>query len=494
MIHDALRGLSALLSIHSQMYMLFGVLIGLVFGAIPGLNGPIALALFTPLTYKMNPAIAFSFLIGAYAAVSFGGSVSAILINVPGTGQNVATCFDGYAMSQRGEAGRALSASATASALGAVFGVAVLIGFLPIMRKVVVLFGPPESFMLCLFGITAIASVGGGSLVKGLIAGGFGLLLSFVGFEPVTGELRYTFGSLYLWDGIDLTTALIGLFAIAESIDLFVKGGTIARAEFKDAWRGVIQGIKDVFHHWALFLRSCVIGVIVGIMPGVGAAVGNVVAYAHAVQSSRERSRFGEGAVEGVIAPEAANNAKEGGALIPTIAFGIPGSSAMAILLGAFLLHGFVPGPQMLTKNADFVFLLAFTLLLGNLISSVTGLVAAGWLARVAVVRVSLLAPVVTVISLVGAFGVNGSMGDVFAACVFGLLGYGMKRLGYSRAATTIGLVLGTIAERNYHLSMQIFGYRFLTRPITLFLAVMTVLAILVSVVGARKGVEQVEA
>jgi TctA family transporter len=483
MLDAAFQGLSMTLQPGVLLYVVFGVVLGLIFGVIPGLNGPIALALFTPLTYKMDPASAMAFLLASYGAVSYGGSVSAILIGVPGTGENVATCFDGYEMTKKGEAGRALAASATASGLGAILGVAVLIALLPVLREIVLSFGPPEVLMISLWGLTALAALGG-SIQRGLISGGLGLLLATIGFEPVSGTLRYAFGLLYLYDGINLTAALIGLFAVTESISLLVKGGTIQRPEIK-SMGSVLQGIKDVFHHRFLFMRCSIIGLIVGIMPGVGGAVGNIIAYSHALQTTK--GDYGKGDVRGVIAPESSVNSKEGGDLIPTIAFGVPGAASMAILLNAFYLHGLNPGKELLTTKLSYTFLMAFTLLSGNILSSLFGLSFARLFAKIALIRTSILAPVILVFAFLGSYGVNGRIGDVAVTFLFGVVGLALKKYDYSRAAVVIGLVLGEIIERSYQLSIQTFGWGFLLRPLALILLAFTVVTLLVPIIWGKE-------
>jgi putative tricarboxylic transport membrane protein len=486
MLDAAFQGLSMTLQPGVMLYVVFGVVLGLVFGVIPGLNGPIALALFTPLTYKMDPASAMAFLLASYGAVSYGGSVSAILIGVPGTGENVATCFDGYEMTKKGEAGRALAASATASGLGAIVGVVVLIALLPVLRQIVLSFGPSEVLMISLWGLTALAVLGG-SIQRGLISGGLGLLLATVGFEPVSGTLRYGFGLLYLYDGINLTAALIGLFAVTESISLLVKGGTIQGPEIK-TMGSVLQGIKDVFHHRYLFMRCSIIGLIVGIMPGVGGAVGNIIAYSHALQTTK--GDYGKGDVRGVIAPESSVNSKEGGDLIPTIAFGVPGAASMAILLNAFYLHGLNPGKELLTTKLSYTFLMAFTLLAGNILSSLFGVSFARLFSKIALIRTSILAPVILVFAFLGSYGVNGRIGDVAVAFIFGIVGLLLKKYDYSRAAVVIGLVLGEIIERSYHLSVQTFGWSFLLRPLTLTLLAFTIVTLLVPIIWGKEKEE----
>lgn len=468
MLSQALQGISGLFALEPFSYMLLGIIVGLAFGVAPGLGGITAMAILVPLTYKLGQTSAFALLIGAASAVAFGGSVSAILINTPGTNQSVTTCLDGYPMTQRGEGRRAIGISATASALGGVIGAVVLLALIPVMHKVVLAFAPPEYFMLCLLGLTAIAGVSGKTMLKGLVMGGLGILLSFVGYDPVTGTLRYTFNVLYLYDGINVVSAIIGLFAIAEMISLMAEGHTITSKDVVQKPGGVLEGMRDVFRHWWLFLRSSIIGTVIGIIPGIGGGTANVIAYTHAVQTSKHPEKFGTGVPEGVIAPEAANNASFGGALVPTVAFGIPGSEMCVVLLGAFMLHGLVPGPEMLKEHLDLVFQMSWGVVFANIIASLIGVALMSWLVQLCSVRVSLLAPPIIAISLLGAYATAGNVADVLVALVFGVFGYWMKKLGYPRAPLMIGLVLGGLAEVNFHLSLQIYGLGFIIRPITL--------------------------
>jgi len=488
MLDAAMQGLIGLADPTTLLWMIVGVVLGLMFGAMPGLGGTTFMAILVPLTFSMTSQQAIALLIGGHSAIMFGGSISAILINTPGTGQNVATTFDGYPLTQQGRAGEALGASATASAMGGIVGALVLVGFLPILRKVVLAFGPPEFFMMCLFGICVLASISKGSLLKGLIAMVVGLLLSFIGMDIMTGETRCTFGILYLWDGINFIPAIIGLFAIAEAMDLAMKGGTIAKIkDISRVGRGVGKGVKAVFKHWFLTVRSAIFGTIIGIIPGMGGTIANVFAYSQAAATSKHPEKFGTGVIEGVIAPEAANDAKDGGALVPTLAFGIPGSEAMAILLGAFLIHGLVPGPEMLTKHLDLTFLMVFAIIFGGIIGACIGLSVASRLALLTRLPVSILAPLILVISSVGVFGADYKLGDVFLAFIFGFLGYEMKKFGYSRAVLVIALILGEIIERNFHLATRLYGpYFFLVRPIALGLTIALILTLFVPFLTSR--------
>jgi len=465
---ELFQGLMLLMNPVSLFYLTIGVFLFLAFGAVPGLGGPVAYAILIPLTYTMDPISAFAILVGGHSAVMFGGSISAILINTPGTGQNVATTFDGYPLTQQGRAGEALGAAATSSAMGSIVGAFFLAALIPVMRKVVLLFGSPELFIVCIFGLTTIAAVSKGSFLKGLVAGALGLLLSFVGFDPVSGDLRYTLGTLYLWEGVELIPMIVGLFAIGEVMHLATEGGSISKKEIPKTAVGVLKGVRAVFTHWFLMVRCAIIGTIIGIIPGAGGAVANVVSYGHAVATSKHPEKFGTGIIEGVIASETANDAKDGGALVPTIAFGIPGSETMAILLGAFLIQGMQPGPQMLTEELPFLFSLVWMIVLGGILGAIIGLCVARKLTRLTMVRFSLMTPFILALALLGSYSSNGSMYDVLLTVILGFFGYGMKKYGYPRGPVVIGLVLGHIVEKNFHLSLQLYGWDFLTRPLTI--------------------------
>jgi TctA family transporter len=299
-------------------------------------------------------------------------------------------------MAQQGQAGRALGASLGASGLGGVVGAIVLALLIPVLEPVVLAFGPAEFFLLAILGITFIALLSGDSLIKGIMVGLFGLMLAFVGMDPQLGITRYTFGNLFLWDGIDVITAILALFAIPEMIALGVKGGAISavsRKAAKYSVHEVFDGVLDVFRHWWLALRTAVIGAIIGVIPGLGGDAASWICYGHAVQSSKTPERFGKGAVEGVIAPETANNSKEGGSLLPTLFFGVPGSSGMAILLGAFIILGIQPGPMLIQTNLDLVWTLIWALVIANVLAVVMFLGIARWLGLLAFVRGGLLIP-----------------------------------------------------------------------------------------------------
>ena len=346
-VTSSLSGLYQIFTWSTFSLMLLGMVIGFAVGILPGLGGATTLALMLPFIFKMTPFGAFAFLLGMAAVTNTTGDITSVLFGIPGEPTTAATLVDGYPMTKKGEAGRALGAALLSSLVGAIFGAFALALAIPIVRPLVLTFGSPEFFMLSLVGLTFVASLSGGALLKRIIAGGTGLFLATIGIAPVSGIKRFTFGQLFLWDGIGLVPITIGFFAIPEIIDLAVQGSHIAR-EKVGKLGGVMEGVKDTFRHLGMVIRCSAIGTLTGIIPGMGGATSQWLAYAHAVQSSRDPQRFGKGAVEGVLGPGAANNAILGGHLITTMAFGVPVSVMMAILLGAFFIQGLVPGPDML--------------------------------------------------------------------------------------------------------------------------------------------------
>jgi len=478
MLEAAIQGFLQVFSWPAFGYMVLGVLIGLVVGILPGVGGTFSLAVLIPFTFRLDPASAFALLLGAHSVGYTGGAITAILLNTPGDPPNAATVFDGFPMTRKGQAGRAIGAALTSSALGGAFGGLVLIALIPIMRPLILAFGPPEIFAVALLGLTFIAALSGKSLVKGLISGGVGLLLGFVGMEMSTATERFTFGLMYLWDGVKLVPVILGLFAVAEMIELAISRGSLVEAGFIAKIGGALQGVKDVFQHWWLVLRCSAIGTLVGIIPGIGGDVACFLAYGHARQTEKSGPQFGTGVVEGVIAPESANNAKEGGALVPTVAFGIPGSAGMAILLGAFYIQGLTPGPEMLATNLWLIFLMAWTVIIANFLAAAICFVFANRLARVSLLPGSILVPLVLILVGIGAYGPRNSLGDLVVALIFGFVGYAMKKFDWPRAVLIIGLVLARVVEKNLLLSLRIYGETFLLRPITLVLLLIVLIAL----------------
>jgi putative tricarboxylic transport membrane protein len=440
------------------LYLVLGVVVGMLFGIIPGLGGATAIALLLPLTFGMSPEQAIILMGGIMGAVSAGGAVTAILINTPGTAPNAATCIDGYPLTQQGKAGMAIGAAAAASAIGGIFGLIILTLVLPLAKTIVLWFGPPAFFMLGVLGLTSL-TVSSGNMLRGLIAACMGLFIGFVGYDEIGGTVRYTGGIDFLWDGLSIVPVLIGLFAIAEMLTLYVKGGSIAEAgtTTRIQLSDTLAGLKAVFKNIKYVLSGSTIGTLIGAVPGVGGVVASFLSYTFAVQISNDKQNFGKGDIRGVIAPEAANNAKDGGGLIPTIAFGVPGSAEMALFLGVLILHGIDPGPMLLIEREYIIFVLILTLLGATILSCSFIFFAAYYLVRIAYINSSLLIPSVIAVSLVGAYALHNSIGDVFVAAFFGLLGYLMIRFDYPRITLVIALVLVNLMERNYTQSMIMF-------------------------------------
>ena len=476
----------------SFVFVLIGVLLGLCFGIIHGLGGTTALALLIPITFSMDSLDAMYLAGGVMGATSFGGSITAILLNTPGTAPNAATTFDGYPLAQQGRAGEAIGASATASAMGGLIGLVTLMLFIPLAKEIVLLFGPVEFLLLTILGLVAIAVSSRGKLLRGLIAGGFGLIFAFVGVDTVSGHTRFTLETDYLWDGIPLVPTLTGLFAISQMIELSLKGGSVVTERVNIGnLTGLWQGVVAVFKHWTVLLRGSLIGTIIGAIPCLGGTVASFIAYTSTVQSSRDPSSFGKGNIIGVIAPESANNAKDGGSLVPTVAFGIPGSAETAVFLGILVLHGIDPGPTLLLENERDVYGLIIALTLSAVGASLIGLLTARWLVKITFVNVNILVPLVVTISLTGVYVLEGKPGDVILALVMGIVGYLMIRFDYPRLTLVIALVLGETAERSFHQSLMISDYNIVglitERPQAVFLVFATLLTLLLPALRKRK-------
>jgi putative tricarboxylic transport membrane protein len=477
-------GVAGLLHMQELFFLAVGMLVGLVFGAVPGLGGTTALALLMPLTYGLEPITALALAGGVMGAVPMGGSITAILLNTPGSAPNAATCMDGYPLAQQGRAGYAIGAAASANSVGGLIGTISLLLVLPISKTLVLAFGPPEFFLLGLLGLAMVAMSTRGKMLRGLVVGGLGLMIACVGYDQVNGDVRYTFGSQYLWDGVHLVPALIGLFAVAEMINLWVRGGSVARREDTPPlpFSQIKSGLMATFRHWPTVLRGSLIGTVVGAIPGVGGTVAAFLSYSLTVQVSKDPDSFGKGNIQGVIAPEAAINAKDGSALIPTLAFGIPGSAEMAVFLGILVLHGMQPGPLILTRNQPEIYGLIWALTISCVLASAAGLVLVRPLSRVTLLPSSILVPTVLCVALVGSWAVNQSIANVLLTVFFGVIGYGMIRGGYPRLPVVISLVLGSGIERTWEQSIAMGDGGagiFIERPLCLGLILCLLLAAL---------------
>lgn len=476
----ALSAIIMLVDPTNLAFLGLGVIIGLGLGVIPGLGGLVGLSFLLPFTFFMDPHTALAFLMGLSSVAATSDTIPAVLFGVPGTVASAATTLDGYPMARRGEAGRALGAAFSASVIGGVFG-AILLGVsIPILRPIMMAIGTPELLAICVLGLSLVAVLAGGSLLKGLIAVCLGIILAGTGLDSA-GELRWTFDLLYLHDGLPLVPVVLGLFALPEIADLVIQRTTIQQNSNADmSTHSQWQGIKDTFKNWFLVLRCSIIGAGLGAIPGIGAAILDWIAYGHAAQTEKgAKESFGKGDVRGVIASESSNNAKEGGALIPTIAFGVPGTASMAIILGALIIHGIVPGPDMLGVHLDITYTMVWSIALANILGGGLCFLFAKQFAKLATIRIGILAPIILSIVFLGAFQGSQSWGDIWILLIFGVIGFAMKRMQWSRPPLILGFVLGALIERYLFISVAVYGWDWLFRPAVAIIFVITLYGLL---------------
>ena len=450
-----LAALSAILQWDNALIMILGTFIGVVIGVLPGLGATHAMAMIIPLTWKMDVTPAFILLISVYATSKFGGSLTAILFNIPGDNPNAVTLIDGYPMAQNGKARTAIAASAGVSILGGLFSAVTLLAFMPVMYWIIMRFGPAEFFMLALFGLSAISAVSSESIVKGLIGGGIGILLSTIGYHPLVGQARFTFGTMFLEDGVHMVSVILGALAVSEVLKLWMEGSSIA-GEGVPLSGSYKEGISAVFKNIPLFIRSALIALVVGVAPGAGSMVAGFVSYASAVKTCKNPENFGKGDVRGVIAGDTALNACQGGDILPTITLGIPGSNAMAILLGAFVLHGITPGPQVVKMKTDLVYLIIFTVFIAHCISVFMAVSMSSMLEKLTKARAEIIAPVIIILCLIGSYVVREYWQDMMITVLFGIMSYYMKKHGYHPIPLVLGIVLGPIAEFGFFTALSL--------------------------------------
>jgi TctA family transporter len=475
MLDALMAGFSQATSLEVLPYLVGGAFFGLVLGVIPGLGGHFAMAMVIPFLHGLSPGAGIAFLLASHSTVAQGGGLTSILFSTPGCGQNAATLLDGPPMRRLGLAGKAAGAALTACFLGASFGVFVLAMMIPLLQKVVLIFGPAEIFILVFLALTFVAVLGKEDISRSLIAGLAGLFLAMIGLENITNQERFTFEFSALSDGLPLVPVILGLFAVAEMMDFWVSGGSLSGQQqvsltTRQTQQQIFQGVREAFKKWWLVVRCSSIGTLMGLVPGLGSTTASFVAYGHARQTSKSPESFGHGNIEGVIAAESANDAVEGGALASTIAFGIPGSSSMAIVLAGLFVLGLQTGPAIVTRHTDLIFVMIFTVVLGNLVGTLAGMFLVNPLVRLTALSASLLVPVLMVVIVTGGFAVNSAVFDIGVVVLFGFLGYLMKRLGYSRSCLLIGFVLGAVLEKNLFLAIQLDGPYFFLNPLPLTL------------------------
>ncbi|HLG73293.1 MAG TPA: tripartite tricarboxylate transporter permease [Chloroflexota bacterium] len=474
--------------------MLLAIVVGFFVGIIPFVSIPMTLALMLPFTFGMKPVEAFAFLLGMLSISIIFSDITSIIFGVPGEPVTAAIILDGHPMAKLGQTGRALGAAFMSSLIGSIIGAVVLAASVPVVRPIALSFGAPEFFGMALLGILFIAALSGGNTTKGVLMGLMGLMLSMVGMDPQSGTQRFTLGMIELYDGLGLIPVTVGLFGVAELVDLWLKQKSIAEVAVGRIG-GVWQGCKDTFVHIGLTLRCSFLGAFLGIIPGLGGAIAQWLAYAHAVQSSKDKSQFGKGDVRGVIGPGATMNAKEGGNLITTVAFGVPSTVTMAILLGAFLIQGVVPGPDMLTKNLDLTMSFVWIVILSHVIGIGLCFLLINQMVKITEIRSSLLLPAILLLALLGGFADKSSLFDMLTAVGAGFVGLAMVRLDWPRPPLILGLVLGRIAENNFFIAYTRYGVSFVLRPVLIGIIVVGIVLLLAptfqKMLGRRAGVRQ---
>ena len=476
MIDTLLTALAALMTMQHLAYMLLGVSVGLIIGVIPGLGGIAGLSLLVPFLYGMDPISALGMLIGLVAVIPTSDTFSSVLMGIPGSSASQATVLDGFPLAKNGQAARALSAAFISSLFGGIVGAVILTGFVLIARPLILLFGSAELFMLALFGLSMVAVLAGRSLPKGLAAAAIGLLIGSIGAAPATGEFRMIFGTEYLYDGIPLVIIGLGLFAVPEISDLLRKNSSIA--EGNALGRGWLQGLRDWWANLFLSIRCSGFGCLIGAIPGLGGSVVDWIAYGHAVQTTKDNPHFGKGDIRGVIAPESANNAMQGGALLPTMLFGIPGSGSMAVFLGGMVLIGIEPGPSMVGADLNITYSIIWSLALANIMGAGICMMLAQPISNLTRIPFHYLAPCMIALICFAAFQATRDLSDLVALLALGLIGILMKRFGWPRPALLIGFVLAPQAETFFYQALQFNGWGFLIRPGVLIIGAMTVASV----------------
>ena len=474
-----LMGFMTIMEPMNFLAVFVGVLGGMIIGAMPGLTAPMGVALLIPFTYGMMPVPAITMLVSLYCGATFGGSIAAILVHAPGTPAAAATTFDGYPLAQKGQAGKALGMACISSAIGGLFSVVVLILLAPVLAEIAIKFGPPEYFALAIFGLSMISSLGSKSVVKNLLGGTIGVFIACVGMDGISGFSRYDFGSKHLMDGISFIPVMIGLFAATE-IFRQAEGG-IRKVVIDRKISGLLPTWKEIKSVKTTLIRSSLIGTFIGILPAEGGTVASFIGYNEAKRFSKTPENFGTGCLEGVAAPECANNAATGGAMIPTMALGIPGSGTTAVILGALLIHGMRPGPLLFIQHVEVVYAVFIGMFVANVMFLGLGLGGAKIFSQILRVPNYVLSPIILVLCVVGTYALHNNMADVWIMLVCGLIGYKMKSYGFAAAPIVLGLVLGELIEISLRRSLIVFDnnpFIFFTRPWSLAFIILTILGL----------------
>ena len=492
---DIVSIITSIFSIQNILISILGVFTGILFGALPGFTGSMGIAVMLPFTYNMPPTTALILLGSLFCGSMYGGSISSILINTPGTPAAACTVLDGHPMAKNGRAGEALRESITASFIGGILGVTALLFLSPPLAKVSLMFGPPEYLLMAIFGLTIIASISEKSMIKGFLSGILGLTVAMIGTDPTLGVPRFIFGLSELIDGIELIPALIGLFALPEVLNII---HTYSKDEvptelpnIKDIKIG-FPTIKHIIKFMPIYLRSSLIGIFIGILPGAGSSIATFLSYNETKKASKHPELFGTGIPEGVAAAESSNNALAGGALIPMLTLGVPGDAVAAIIMGGLMIIGLQPGGELFTTNANIVYTFIIALYLANVIMLLFGIYCAPYFTLVANVPKHMLAAFIVLFTVLGSYALRNSMFDVYVMVLFGIIGYFLKSNGFDVVPMVLGIILGTMAENGFNQSLaisessNIFVYIF-TRPISIILILLTVFSIMVPIIRRHK-------
>ena len=476
MFEAAIEALTMVLDPSRLGFMFLGITLGLMIGMLPGLGGTVGMAILLPFVYGMDPYTGMALLIGMAAIVHTGDTFPAVLIGMPGSSGSQATIMDGYPLAKKGQAGKALGAAFFVSMLGGVIGGIALFITIPIARPLITSIGTPELFMLALLGLSMVGILSGDKPLRGLLVGLIGLLIGAVGGAPAVAEYRYTFEWGYLLSGLPLAVIALGLFGFPELIDLLAKRESISKTE--ELKGGSLDGIKAALKNKFLVFRSALMGVLLGFVPGVGGSVVDWITYGVTKQTVKDNENFGKGDIRGIIGPESANNAKEGGALIPTLLFSIPGSGTTAILLGGFALMGIQAGPRMVQEDVSITLSIVWTLVFANVIGATLCLLLSKYIAKLSLIKPTTLVPFLFVILVVGSYQSSRHFGDILLFIGIGLLGLIMKRLDWPRAPLLIGFVLSAATERYLWISIERFGADWLLRPGVIILGILVILMV----------------
>ena len=471
-----LNGFGLILNPTALLIIVAGVMMGILVGVLPGLSPAMGVALLVPFSYGMSPLNALILLVALYSAANYGGTITAIAINTPGTPSAIVSTFDGYPLTRQGKPGRALGASVMASAVGGFLGALVLVFFSVPLAKVALHFGPPEYFALAIFGLTIISSLSSGNYVKAFIATLIGLLLNTIGMDPFTGYQRFTFGVAELADGFNFIPALIGLFALSEIFLSIEREKPVKQALRKIS--GKMPKLKEMWQIKRAVLQSSILGTIIGVVPGAGATIAAFISYNEAKRASKHPEEFGKGSLEGVVASGAATSGSVGGALVPLLTLGIPGSAATAVLIGALMMHGLTPGPELFKDKAPIVYGLFASIFIAYIAMLFLGVVGNQLWIKIISAPKAVLNPMILAIAFIGSYAVGNSMFDVWSCFGFGLLGWLLRRYDFPTAPVILGLILGFLAETNFRRALLMGnGFIFFTRPVSLIMIILAVVS-----------------